>query len=162
MNTYYLNQWPKLTVSDTILECNFAIPNYRPSLKERLNAWKNKDIIADPSNFVEQLQKCTVLALHGGDTPTLINTLNTIEGWQEHLVNKKVFATSAGISALMKWSFNVDHMFILQGLGILPFKSIVHYNDGMRGLANLLYLHPKSKDVPMLLFGNGDCMKLVL
>lgn len=151
-----------MTTADIILECNFAIPNYYPSLKERLNAWKNKDIIADPSKFVEQLQKCTVLALHGGDSPILINTLNSIPDWQKYLVNKTVFATSAGISALMKWSFNVDHNRIVKGLGILPFKSIVHYNDGKRGLANILYLHPESKGVPMVLFDEQTSMKLVI
>lgn len=131
MNTYILNgplDAVPLKKDLRILECDFASPILRRSLRDRFRSWKSGRELADMNRFGQQVKDCDVLILHGGSTPHLIHRLTELDGWREHLNNKIIVAYSAGVSALTSYSFNRDHNVILRGLGILPFKSIVHYN----------------------------------
>lgn len=145
-----------------ILSCHFATPaaapkKDQPNHKYDLEYFQDMFYgnctvaVATEANFVSHIRSCDVLYLHGGDTPTLINALKGLKGkWLEVLeditADKVVFAVSAGVGALAKYSYNVDYKKVLEGLGVLPIKTIVHFQtDGMEvdwGFAmHTLYTH---------------------
>lgn len=154
-NTFILNGWLdsiQLPKNPKILVCTFASPVRMKRWERKMYQWRTGKTVAVPEIFPQQLQEHNVLMLNGGDTPTLIDTLNRIKGWREHLHDKYIFAFSAGISALTCYSFNVDYQMILKGLGILPFKSIVHYNPYKMWIwKHKLEQHQTYENLPLLL-----------
>jgi len=132
MNEYYLNpsqEHIRELPRENVLVCNFASGITTPSLYQELIAYKGKYRIATKRGFSNQVRECKTLVLNGGSSPLLIDTLNSIKGWQHYLKNKNVVAYSAGISALARYSFNFDINRVVQGLGIIPYNTIVHYDN---------------------------------
>jgi hypothetical protein len=109
---------------------------------------------ADISVFPYQVEMCDALVIRGGDTPTLIHALNSIDGWREVLDNKLIYAFSAGISALMQYSYNQDHGRIIQGLGLIPMQSIVHYTN--RDFAKKMALYVSHPKIPILTIRDSE------
>lgn len=100
-------------------------------------------MIADERKLVDQITTADNICIIGGDTLRLINTLRPIEGWIKALSGKSIYAWSAGISCLAILSWNIDYRRIVRGFGIIPCKTIVHYNDNHnRGLYALLAERP--------------------
>ena len=136
MITFSLNRY--INVGKTRpLVCDFASWEAW-SIPKMIRIWRQGGQLANPANFIKQLRACQVLILEGGDTPTLIRRLNHTPDWWKEMEGKTICAFSAGISALMARSFNVDHHQILDGLGILPYQSIVHYSPDMDWMVDRL------------------------
>lgn len=120
--------------------------------------WRNE---ARKSVFLEQLEEFNILVFGVGSSPALIDALNSVPGWKSKLKNKHVLANSAGISALTTLSYNLDIYRLVQGTGVIPVKSIVHYLPEMRHFAKLLTLQPPD-NLPLLLFDNHTQVTITL
>lgn len=94
---------------------------------------KNKYIIADDKTdvFIKQLKNADAILLRGGKTEKLIEALNKVDSLDKLIQNKIISGSSAGAYALSKYFYSNDKDKILSGLGILPIKTICHYNDKM-------------------------------
>jgi hypothetical protein len=142
MNKYVLNQIPYNR--HDILNCYLAFDG--DGLKLR--------------HFKISLSYHSAVMLHGGDSLKLIKALYQIDfaRWAE---GKEIWAYSAGISALTYMSYNQDTDVIIHGLGLLNFKSIVHYNDrtDRRKLDKLMKTAPNN--MPVLLFSNQCEMEVI-
>lgn len=85
--------------------------------------------LADPACFVEQLKKTDVLYIRGGRTRKLIDTLEVCKGWEKELDGKTVAGSSAGVNFLGEKYYSLDDVKVCDGLGVLPFKALVHYRS---------------------------------
>ena len=136
-----------------ILVCTFA-SHTNHSMREVYESFRQGYKLARVERFTEQVEACDILVLCGGDSPTLINTLKGIDGWREVLHNKVIVAYSAGVSALMQYSYNLDHHRIVEGLGIIPMQSIVHWRPTLWACHQALMLaHP---DIPIVTVNDGE------
>mgnify|MGYP001608145618 CR=1 FL=1 len=86
------------------------------------------------------LPKADALYFPPGDSPALIEGLKAIKLTAKDVEGKLVLAYSAGVSALTTHSFNFDHIHLVDGLGIIPFCSIVHYTPAKDWAADYLCL----------------------
>jgi hypothetical protein len=68
--------------------------------------------------------------LHGGKTTRLMETLKKIPQAKQFLSNKTVGGDSAGANVLAKYFWSKNSKVVGEGLGFLPLKIIVHYEDG--------------------------------
>lgn len=129
-----------------------AFSKYRMSLSNMQGAVHGR--------LVNQLNWAQSVFIGGGDTPRLVWMLNREEPeWREQIKTKTVVAQSAGISALMCYSFNYDHMCIIKGTGILPYNSIVHFTEAkLHGVKMLEHFAPEQHDI--ILLGDDECLIL--
>lgn len=127
-------------LSSRILECLFAEKkeNWKQSLERDKQMFlsffpKSNFIfdIAEEDSFSSQIELADIIIFRGGDTYKLINSLKKNLQWINKLENKTVAATSAGVYALSELYLDKSQTFpsIKKGLGILPIKSIVHYQS---------------------------------
>ncbi len=89
-------------------------------------------LLADESNFMEQLKKADVLYIPGGSTPKLLGILKNYLELKENLDGKTVVGSSAGAYAIGRYSaFHDDESDgeIREGLGLLPLRVVCHYKS---------------------------------
>ena len=89
---------------------------------------KPQYLLAFPDVFEEQLSNCDVLYMHGGDDTLLLHWLkqfNLPKIWE----GKVVATNSASTHALSKSFWTCDWRELKDGLGILPIKTIAHFNS---------------------------------
>ena len=121
-----------------ILYCFFA--EKRESWEEKFESYKKGFLkvvgekvepifeLAMPDKFVDQIKKCDVILIHGGDD-------HLIQCWFSkfdlpHIWEGKVVATSSASSDALVASFwTCDWRGCMDGLGILPIKLIPHYKS---------------------------------
>lgn len=145
---------------DRELYCDFASPQ---GLNQKPDVIQGKGFqcrMAHPDFFIEQIEWCDVMYLNGGETILLLEALHRIEGWREALKNKTICAYSAGVSALAKYSYNVDHYVLVKGTGVLPFNTIVHYTHAKQWMADILTR--RFPEFPLLLIGDNDSITVRL
>lgn len=119
-----------------VLFCFFAHPReewegrfaeYVKGFKDWLSSEVNpKFELAFPATFKEQIEKCDVLYIHGGDDHLLKYWLSQFDLpaiWQ----GKVVATNSASTNALAKSFWTCDWRQCFDGFGILPIKVIPHY-----------------------------------
>lgn len=119
----FLNHFPT-PWKGKILSCGFAGGQFRP----RHDPACAGITLANYDCFQEQLEELKpndLLYLGGGDATLLIAALTPFMlALRKHA--KNVAAFSAGISALASKSWNADHNIIVEGLGIMPYSTMVH------------------------------------
>jgi peptidase E len=88
--------------------------------------------IASEENFLQDCNEADVIYLHGGSTARLMDQLQkySLNDVANALKGKIVAADSAGVNALAVMSYSKTSKEIQAGLGILPFKVVVHYVEG--------------------------------
>ncbi len=85
--------------------------------------------VADENIFLEQIKKSDVIYLHGGSTVKLLDTLKKFSSLKKLFEGKIVAADSAGVNGISCYCYSNMADVILEGVGIIPFKTICHYSD---------------------------------
>lgn len=158
-----------------VLFCFFAEKreNWEEKYKnytERFINLINKDVkpifeLAFPDQFIEQVNRCNVINIHGGDDHLVqywLNKFNLLEIFKD----KVVATNSASSHALSKYFWTCDWRQCMEGLGVLPIKFISHYKsdwgkDDPRGPIDWEKAYQKladygNKDLPVYALQEGD------
>lgn len=103
--------------------------------KEQLNK-NNKELknlnfkVASEETFIEDCAWADIIYLHGGKTVKLMEVLKNYSSLERVFSGKIIAGDSAGANALGQFFFSKNSNIIGEGLKILPFKIVVHYEDG--------------------------------
>ncbi|OGI61155.1 hypothetical protein A2814_01585 [Candidatus Nomurabacteria bacterium RIFCSPHIGHO2_01_FULL_38_19] len=90
--------------------------------------------IATEETFVEDCAWADIIYLHGGRTFKLMEVLKKYKNIKNAFSSKIVAGDSAGANALGQFFYSKNSKEIKEigkGLGILPFKIVAHYKDGV-------------------------------
>lgn len=87
--------------------------------------------VASEATFEEDCRWADVIYLHGGKTVKIMESLSKFSDVPELIKGKIIAADSAGAHALGKIYYSKNSNVIGNGIGILPFKIMAHYEDGM-------------------------------
>ena len=85
--------------------------------------------MASEENFLEGCAWADIIFLSGGRTVNLIESLKKFQNLRQVFKGKVIAGDSAGVNALGRFFYSIKTKEISEGLGILPFKIIVHYAD---------------------------------
>ncbi len=121
-----------------VLFCFFAQPREDwetqfPKYQEGFLDWTPNGVapefeLAFPETFKEQIKKCDVLYIHGGDDHLMRHWFEQFDLpkiWED-----KVVATNSASTHILSESFwTCDWRMCKNGLGILPIKTIAHYES---------------------------------
>jgi hypothetical protein len=126
-----------LTGDISVLSCFFSQPN--ENWQERISAfepWFRENlgqniryVIASEAAFLNQIREADVIYLHGGDDDLLIGKLKNYPTLAASFKNKIVIGSSAGAISLAKKSWSCDSRTIVDGLGLVPTNTIVHFDS---------------------------------
>lgn len=86
--------------------------------------------VATEESFLKDCQWADVIYLHGGRTVRLMAVLEKFQNLEQAFAGKVIAGDSAGANALGLLFFSKSSGEIGKGLGILPYKIVVHYADG--------------------------------
>lgn len=87
--------------------------------------------MATEENFLEGCAWADVIFLSGGRTAKIIEKLGKFENLKQIFDDKIVVGDSAGANVLGHSFYSRKTKEISEGLGIIPFKIIVHYTEDM-------------------------------
>ncbi|MEI6499173.1 MAG: NUDIX domain-containing protein [bacterium] len=117
-----------------LLVVSFAKPEGQRDFTEELNKIiklnPNKKINFEQATeieFIEQIKKADSIYLRGGDTDSLKQVLSQFSNFKYLLDGKIIAGSSAGFIALSKYYYDQDYDAIIDGLNILPIKTISHF-----------------------------------
>jgi peptidase E len=85
--------------------------------------------LADPDNFIEQIENSDAIYIRGGDTRLLMSVLQKTGDWVSKLKGKTVAGSSAGADLFAKYFYDLDYLEFGEGLGLLPVKTLVHFGS---------------------------------
>jgi len=86
--------------------------------------------MASEENFLEGCMWADVIFLSGGRTEKIIGKLKNFKNLKQVFESKTVAGDSAGVNVLSKLFYSRKTKEIKEGIGILPYKIFVHYQDG--------------------------------
>lgn len=121
-----------------ILDCMFARPEDtwaeelaydKKFFKDHLPNKKIEIELAEPDKFLKQIKWANAIYLRGGKTSKLMQLLGANKRWEGELNGKTIAGTSAGANIIAKYYYGLDSLKIIEGLGLLPIKVIVHYRS---------------------------------
>lgn len=117
--------------------------------------------IACEETFIKDLKWADSIYFGPGDTIRAMEVLKQfdVEQIKKILKNKIVIGSSAGVSILTAHSANFDHMIFMDGMGVLPYSSIVHYDDYKSPVIDQLITR---YGLPVLCIRDGDCVRISL
>lgn len=99
---------------------------------DKNKGYKNLEFkMATEENFLEGCAWADVIFLSGGRTVNLLEKLKKFQKLSQVFKGKIVSGDSAGVNALGHYFYSRKTKEINEGLGLLPFKVIVHYTDDM-------------------------------
>jgi len=99
---------------------------------EKNKGSRNTEIkIASTSTFIEDCKWADIIFFSGGRTVRLMEALKKYTSLNEVLKNKTIGGDSAGANFLAQYFYSKGSQEVGEGLGILPFKILVHYIDKM-------------------------------
>lgn len=153
-----------------ILDCLFARPleNWEKAYQQDKEFFPKNlpnsklDIeLAQPSVFLDQLEKTDVLYFRGGNTGVLMKALSQFPNWSEKLDGITIAGSSAGMDMLAQYCFNLDTLQLEDGLGLLPIKTIPHWKSDYNA-PNIDWddakqsLSQYKEDLPIVTLGEGE------
>lgn len=106
--------------------------------------------VADEAIFSEQAQRADIVYLHGGNTLKLLNTLKKFSNTEELFKGKTIAADSAGVNAISEFSYSQSANAILEGIGLIPFKTICHYSEKYKDKIDELNKYDKNLEFLLL------------
>lgn len=86
--------------------------------------------VTSPETFEADCKWADAVYLHGGKTTKLMEALKNFSNITDLFSGRTIAGDSAGANALAKYFFSKNSQIVGEGFGILPFKIIVHYEDG--------------------------------
>ena len=86
--------------------------------------------VATEETFLQDCAWAEVIYLHGGRTVKLMEVLKKYPDLKPAFSDKTIAADSAGANALCQLSYSRNSKETTEGLRILPFKIVVHYEEG--------------------------------
>ena len=101
---------------------------------------------AKPETFEEQVKNVDIIYLRGGNTKKLQKYLEG-KKLKELFKGKVVAGSSAGTYVLSKYYYGNDTKKLEEGLGILPMKTICHYDESLKNKLTTLKNFRKKLDV---------------
>lgn len=87
--------------------------------------------MASEENFLEGCAWADVIFLSGGRTAKIIEKLKNFQNVEQVFSGKIVAGDSAGANVLSQLCYSKKSKETTKGLGIIPFKIIVHYTEDM-------------------------------
>jgi len=87
--------------------------------------------MAIDKTFVEDCIWADVIFLSGGHTVKLLAKLENLSNLKQFFDKKTIVGDSAGVNVLGEIFYSRKTKEISKGLGILPFKIVVHYAEDM-------------------------------
>lgn len=86
--------------------------------------------VASLAAFADDCAWADAIYLHGGKTEKLMESLSKYSNIRQILSGRTIAGDSAGANVLARVFYSKDSKVIGRGLGILPLKIVVHYEDG--------------------------------
>lgn len=86
--------------------------------------------VAEEEKFIEQIKNSDIIFIHGGSTIKLMNSLKNFTDLNSLFTGKIVAGESAGANALSFCCYSPSADAVVEGLGIIPVKTIPHYKPG--------------------------------
>jgi peptidase E len=86
-------------------------------------------VVATKDNFSEQLKTSDLIYFHGGNTPTLLETVGHYPEMISLFSNKIVAGSSAGAYMLAQIGTAHTSEHIREGLGLVPVRLVCHHNS---------------------------------
>jgi Peptidase family S51 len=126
-----------------VLMCFFAQPE--AVWQKKYAEWRVRMAVSVPKASIEfglaalkdmqeQSEQYDVLFVYGGSSRMLIENFKEFGGYDEIIGRFKVVAgSSAGAIMLSKYAWDCDERKIVEGLGFVPAKILVHYNSKTYG-----------------------------
>ncbi|MBI4262502.1 Type 1 glutamine amidotransferase-like domain-containing protein [Candidatus Uhrbacteria bacterium] len=103
--------------------------------QEQLNKNKGSRVlhfkVAAEETFIHDCAWADIIYLHGGRTVKLMEALKKYQNMGQVFSGKIIAGDSAGANVLRHWFYSKNSKEIGEGLGILPLKIVVHYEDGI-------------------------------
>ncbi|HSW79594.1 MAG TPA: Type 1 glutamine amidotransferase-like domain-containing protein [Candidatus Saccharimonadales bacterium] len=132
-----------LVLKPKVLMCFFAQPKsiwndkymeWRVRIAASVPRYSVQFGMADLKDFKEQSEKYDVLFVYGGDASMLIEALRSLGNYREVLDRFKVVAgSSAGAIMLSKFGWDCNERKVVEGLGFVPAKVLVHFESETYG-----------------------------
>lgn len=85
--------------------------------------------LASLDNFLDELNECDIVYLHGGTTHMLKGTLSKYKNIADHFKDKVVVGSSAGANYLSVKGWSPGMREVIDGAGIVPLNVIVHFGS---------------------------------
>jgi len=136
--TYFQELTKDLSDGDKVLFIGFA----RPDLEDRQQVYeRDKEYIVSNSNIsvdvvnatqenlLEQLAQAKAVHVTGGETDQLVQIMRGFPEFKKLVEGKTVGGSSAGACMLCEYYYFSSTDSVLEGLGLLPIKVLVHYGS---------------------------------
>jgi hypothetical protein len=85
--------------------------------------------VATEELFLTQVSESDIVYLHGGMTSKISNILKKFSDLKNSFEGKIIAADSAGVNALATFSYSQNADGILEGVGVIPYKTMCHYSE---------------------------------
>lgn len=112
--------------------------------------------LASSEEFLQQIADADIIYIKGGEMEPLFSTLKQIPRWETALCGKVVAGSSAGAYLLSSYYYDMHDAKIHEGVGLVPIKSIVHfesdyygYTNWQNALENVKAFHPELETVAL-------------
>lgn len=97
-----------------------------------LSKLKNQFILADGTNFMNQVRDINVVYFRGGETETLLERLKFHKDLKEIFSGKLIAGTSAGAYMIAEKYFSSSQKKLFKGLGLLNLNVSCHFEESFR------------------------------
>ncbi len=104
--------------------------------------------IADPHRLAEQLERCPIMYIKGGNTPLLLKLLSHAQDFRKCINGRVIAGVSAGVNVLSAYYWSNHNTRIMEGLGILNIKVICHFHPEDNEIVKKLLSY--KEDLPLL------------
>ena len=104
--------------------------------------------VATKLDFIEQIKKSDIVYFSGGTTIRLMDKLKEYKNLGGSFSGKIIAGESAGANSLSVYCYSKYGGSVVQGLGLVPVKTIPHYKEGMETNFKDVFLDIKSLFLP--------------
>lgn len=125
--------------------------HFQTDKSQFMRVGENKELLfelATPINFIEQIKKSDIIYFGGGTTIRLMDKLKKYKNLDSLLSGKIVAGESTGANSLSAYCYSKSGGGVIQCLGIVPVKTIPHYEEGMESHFKDIYPEIESLFLP--------------
>jgi peptidase E len=132
---------------------------YEERLMSRMGGKRLTLVLATKEHFMEQVKDADAVIMRGGSTDRLMSVLATYSNLKEAFEGKLVTGSSAGAYALSAFNYDKSSKVVRTGLGIVPVKTICHYQSGTvedPGVEAEPIMRQAYPDIPLLILKDAE------